>query len=417
MSKNGKIIGIAALVLAIAAVTFAVLSLLQAKKHARRYQELATAVAAMGDTLDSGKNINVSYSLQDGKEQGTLGWTSTKGLPGATANAVAPLEDLAQEVIQQREEIVTTIIEKVAKPLECPPAKTPNAEAVNNVNEYASSLNGLVQHIQARVNRDRNLQGMVNQVLGALMVRGRYNGTITDNGQMDAADSAALADATKNLNNLRGNYRAMTRALQELSRNLRSVQIDGVQWETPAIANTLGSTGLTAAETESNNNALGKYTSDLEKIKAQLQRVNDLQDAADQLAEELKASQAETAKWKEAWQKDEDAIKSFMDNVVPSGNYSMHALTSADQVNENVTGRVMNIAAEYGYVITSLTQGDTTPELLFSVYRGGKYIGMIRILSVTPYNSLAIVVNGAAKDIQVDDTLILASDTLQSIVK
>lgn len=417
MSKNGKIIGIAALVLAIAAVTFAVLSLLQARKHARRYQELATAVAAMGDTLDSGKNINVSYSLQDGKEQGTLGWTSTKGLPGATANAVAPLEDLAQEVIQQREEIVTTIVEKIAKPLECPPAKTPDAEAVNNVTEYASSLNGLVQHIQARVNRDRNLQAMVNQVLGALMVRGRYNGIITDNGQMDSADSAVLADATKNLNNLRGNYRAMTRALQELSRNLRSVQIDGVQWETPAVANTLGSTGLTAAETESNNNALGKYTGDIAKIRAQLQRVNDLQDAADQLAEELKASQAETAKWKEAWQKDEDAIKSFMDNVVPSGNYNNRALASADEVDENITGRVMNIAAEYGYVITSLTQGDAVPELLFSVYRGGKYIGMIRILSVTPYNSLAIVVNGAAKDIQVNDTLILASDTLQSIVK
>ena len=120
-----------------------------------------------------------SFGISDGKETGSLGWESTKGEAGATAKAAAPLEDLAQNVVDQRDKIISDVIEKVAIPLECPVDKRPQPTVLNNLNEYASGLEAFSAFVRARVARDNNLKSQLNQVLRLLNVREAYSGRIT----------------------------------------------------------------------------------------------------------------------------------------------------------------------------------------------------------------------------------------------
>ncbi|MGN0867070.1 MAG: hypothetical protein ACI4SG_05280 [Oligosphaeraceae bacterium] len=419
MSKNGKIIGVAALVLAIAAVTFAVFSLKQAKAHARRYQELADAVTSLARVLDSGSGVDsrVTFSVDDGKENGSLGWTATKGLPGATESAVAPLNELAEKVIEQRETIINAMVEKVAKPLNCPASKSPQPTILNNVDEYSTGMDGFAAYIRARANRDRNLQQKINEVLYSLDVRSRFQGEITEDGSFAAADAQVFRDAANNLKNLRANYTQTVNTLKELTTALRGVNVDGVTWETPKVVGNLNTRGLSETDSSNLKAAAEKFKADFQQLKIQLGRIDQLEDDKADLQNQLAEAQKKAAAMEAKWQTSEKALQDIMDSVTPGGKYSPNALTDISQMDEHLMGKVMEVNAKYGHVVVDLTQGEVVEGALFSVMRSGKYVGMVRIATPSPFNSLAYVEEGKAGDIRPGDTLLRASNILQSNMK
>ncbi len=418
MSKNGKIIGVAALVLAIAAVTFAVFSLKQAQAHARRYQELADAVSALSQSLDSGSGVasQVTYSFEDGKEEGSLGWPATKGLEGATSDAVAPLKDLAEKIIRQREALVEALVEKIAKPLDVPPGKAPNADVLNSVMEYENGMDGFIAYVRARAARDRNLQQKINTLLYSLEVRNKYAGEITNDGSFGSGDEQAFREAAKNLQNLRSNYSLLVNTVKSLNNALRGIALDGVEWRGPATASSLGTRGLSETETANLKGAVEKFQADIAQLKTQLARINVLEGEKAELEDQLAQANANARKWQDNYNTSESALRAIMGNITPTGKFCPDAITDRSQVREDLTGKVLVANGQYGHVLTNLTHGEVIPGLRFSVRRGDKFLGIVRITEVSPHNSLAVVEEGKATDIQAGDTLLLASETLQSVL-
>ncbi len=416
MSKNGKIIGVAALVLAIAAVTFAVFSLKQAKAHAKRYQELADAVTSLARVLDSGSGVDsrVTFSVEDGKETGSLGWSETKGLPGATDSAVAPLNDLAEKIIEQREALINAMVEKVAKPMGCPASMTPQPTILNNVEEYATGMDSFAAYIQARASRDRNLQQKINEVLYTLDVRKRFQGEVTETGNLSPGDLQVFQEAASNLKNLRANYTLAVNTMKELTTALRATSVDGVTWETTKVSGNLNTRGLSETDSTNLKAAAEKFKTDFQQLKTQLARIDQLEGDKAELQDQLADAQKQAEEMEQKWQTSEKALQDIMDSVTPGGKYSPEAISDISQMKEHLMGKVMEVNAKYGHVVVDLTQGEVVAGALFSVMRGGKYVGMIRITTPNPFNSLAYVEEGKPGDIRPGDTLLRASDILQS---
>lgn len=415
MSKKGKIIGVAALVLSIVAVVFAVFCLKLSKQHADRYAELASTTVEVSSILGSSSGVSnqLSFGISDGKETGSLGWESTKGVAGATKKAAAPLEDLAQNVVDQRDKIISDVIEKVAIPLECPVDKRPQPTVLNNLNEYASGLEAFSAFVRARVARDNNLKSQLNQVLRLLNVREAYSGRITENGALDNKDVQAFRDAAKNLSALKANYTQFANFARDLTKILRKADVRDVTWASANAGNSIGNTGLSEAEKASNENAIQKLREDLKTLEAQLARINNLEDEKAQLIAERDEALKKAAEWEEAWRTDEAVLKSIMDTVTPSGNYNPNPITSKEQINSDISGAVLGTNAEFGYVVTSLTHGEVVEGVRLSIFRSGKYIAMIRVIKVTPFNSLAVIEDGSVSAINRNDTVLLASPILQ----
>ncbi len=419
MSKNGKIIGVAALVLAIAAVIFAVFSLKQAKAHAKRYQELADAVTSLARVLDSGSGVDarVTFSVEKGKEGGTLGWTETKGLPGATESAVAPLNELAEKIIEQREALINAMVEKVAKPLNCPASKAPQPTILNNVDEYATGMDAFAAYVQARARRDGMLQQRINEVLYSLDVRNRFQGEVTEDGSLAASDAQVFRDAANNLKNLRANYTLAVNTMKDLTAALRAVNVDGVTWETAKVSGSLNTRGLSETDSANLKSAAEKFKADFQQLKSQLARIDQLEDDKADLQNQLAESQARAASMEEKWKTSEKALQEIMDSVTPGGKFSPVALTDLSQMEENLVGKIMEVNPQYGHVVVDLTQGEVVEGALFSVIRNGKHVGLLRIAAPNPFNSLAYVEEGKPGDFRPGDTLLRASDILQSNMK
>ncbi|GEM_PF-5275981 len=415
MSKKGKIAGIVALVLAIAAAVFAFLEWNQSKKYAAHYAELAESVSTIARNLDSGSGVEdqVSFTVSNGKEQGSLSMPVTKGIPGATESAVKPLVDLSADVIAQRDTIVNTVVEKVIQPLQCPAEKAPTAEDLNNVKEYEGKLDGFVGFVQARVARDNAVKTQVNQVLRLLNVRGSYSATITETGSFTDGDKKAFAEGAKNLGNLQSNYGLMVQAMREFANTLRTSQVSGVAWDSPKAAGSLGGTGLTDTESNANQNAVGQFRADMGKLKTQLARIDALESDKADLQEALADAKEEIENWKARYQQDEEVLNSLLEQFTPHASYDVKKLASAEEVDPNTTGKVMDVNTEFGYVTISLTQADVVEDLRLSVFHQGKFIAQLRVLRPMPSNTLAILEKGSAADIQKGDSVLVASPVLQ----
>ena len=418
MSKSGKIIGVAAFVLALAAAVLAFFELKQAKAHAGRYAELAQAVGAAAKTLDSGSGnaAKLAFSVDEkGKEQGALGWESTKGLAGATDSAAAPLKTLAGQLIDQREYLINNLIDQVAKTLECPADKQPDMDAVSSLPEYEGSLDKFNGFVKARANRDAQVANRVNQVLRVLNVRGTYKGVVTENGSLAQNDAQAFADGAKNLGNLQGNYQLMVQTLRDLSSTLRSAQVSGVQWVSPKAAGSLGGTGLTEGENSSNKDAVAQFRNDFETLKAQLGRIDLLENDKLDLQEEIAELKEKLAEAKAMYEQDEEVLRSYYRQGLGM-NYTTtdkELKTSYDQVKTDLSGNVLKTDAKYGYVVVNLTECEVIPELRLAVYRNGRYLALLRVLATTPFNSLTVVEDGTIASIAAGDTVVVGGRALQ----
>ena len=418
MSKSGKIIGVAAFVLALAAAVLAFFELKQAKAHAGRYAELAQAVSAAARTLDSGSGnaAKLAYGFDEkGKETGALGWEATKGLPGATDSAAAPLKTLAGQLVEQREFLINNLIDQVAKTLDCPPEKQPDMDAVSSLPEYESSLDQFNGFIKARANRDEQVANRVNQVLRVLNVRGSYKGVVTENGSLSSSDAQAFADGAKNLGNLQGNYQLMVQTLRDLSSTLKASQISGVQWASPRAAGNLGGTGLTEVENGSNMDAVSQFHSDFDTLKNQLARIDLLEGDKADLQEEVADLKKKLAEVKAMYEQDEEVLRSYYRQGLGM-NYTTtdkELKTSYSQVKTDLSGNVLKTDAKYGYVVVNLTECDVIPELRLAVYRNGQYLALLRVLATTPFNSLTVVEDGSINGILAGDTVVVGSRALQ----
>lgn len=418
MSKNGKIIAVVAFVLSLAVAASAFLAWKQSKAHAKRFQELAGVVSSTAGTLDSGSGnaSKLAFSTDEkGKETGALGWEATKGVEGATANAAAPLSNLASDVITQREEIINNLIEKVANPLECPADKLPNADMLNNLNEYGEGLDAFGAYINDRVARDNKVKASLNQVLRTLNVRGTYTGTVNTNGEFSSSDRQAFADAGKNLGSLKANYALMAQTMRELSNTLRSAQVSGVQWESPRAISNIGSTGLTESETAANQNVAAQFKADFATLKTQLARIDDLENDKLDLQEEMRNLNAKIDSLKNDLTEAEKVLGEYFARGLSlnKAEAKSEPPKSFDDIQANLSGYILKVDAKYGYVVINLTEYDVLPELRMAVYRQGKYIGQLKVMTTTAFNSLATVDNGKLEDFMTGDSVVIGSRSLQ----
>lgn len=418
MSKNGKIIAVVALVLSLAVAASAFLTWKQSKAHAKRYQELAGAVVGTAQTLDSGSGAagQLSFSINDkGKESGSLGWEATKGEEGKTSSAAAPLNTLAGNVIAQREGIVEDLISKVATPLECPEDKMPNAEMLNSLNDYAEGLNAFGGYINDRVARDNKVKTNLNQVLRTLNVRGSYTGTVNAGGEFSSSDRQVFADAAKNLGSLKSNYALLAQTMRDLSSTLNAAQVSGVQWKSPAAAGSIGGTGLTESETAGNQNAIEQFKADFATLKKQLARIDDLENDKLDLQEEKKELSQKIASLENDLEEAQKVLGSFFARGLSLSKVEARTVhpESLNDIQANLSGAVLKVDAKYGYIVINLTEFDVLPELRMAVYRNGKYIGLLKVMTTTTFNSLATVEDGKIEDFQPGDSVVIGSRSLQ----
>lgn len=433
MSKLGKILGLVVALLAITTAVLAVLIARQVKQARYRAQILATNLSKTASVLDSGSGVaekaNFRPAGDDNKESGSLGWLSAKtaGDLSASSNSydttAGLVVELADNVIQQRNTIIDKLI-ALSTTLDCPAAAKPKSDIMQDLNSYTKqesgtmstdSLNAFEAHVASRVKRDKNIKDKINELLAQLGVTSRYKGDITSGGALSGADQEVLKEAATRFISLKSNYTALQQALQTVATDLQGTHVDGVTFGTSASDSTFRADGLDPKTGAALGALIAKIRTDMQTAQTQLQTIDPLKAEIKRLQQELADSQAEI----QALKKRIQGVGELVAQVYADGGMQIGRPADApilarfSDVPKDLCGSIVRLDAQFGYLVTNLHNGVIVKDAKFAVFRGGKFLGIVKILQVDDFNSMAIVVSGKASDMAVGDTLVLAEDALQ----
>ncbi len=424
MSKFGKILGLVVALLAITAAVFAVVIARRVRQARYRAQILATNLAATAQTLDSNSGIaeKANYRKADdaNKESGALGWPSAQAAGDLSAasnsydGAAKQVVDLAGKVIGQRDAIIDKLV-GLSATLECPANARPKADTLQDLNSYEGSTSAFETFVSNRVKRDQNIKAAINGLLRQLGVSRSFNSDITNGGALSAGDQGALTEAATRFGNLNSNFRTLQQALKSVAEALQGARVEGVSWEAGAYDRAFNLSGLEAGTAAALAEIIGKIKADMATAKEQLLTIDRLKGEIERLKKELLECKADV----EAKEKRLREVGKLVETVYAGGamEYGRKAgaepLASFSQVPKDLCGRIVRLDTQFGYAVTDLHDGLVVKGTRLSVFRNGKFLGVIKVLQADEFNSLAIVVGGRAADMAVGDTLVLAEGALQ----
>ncbi len=412
MGKTGKICAPVILVLAIAAVVLGVFLMQTGKKASRRAEILAGGLSATAKTLDSGSGESSKATYQPagkgGKESGTLGWEEFRKGEDGYASSVQSVDNLAQKVLEQRAALIGYLV-NLGRDLNAPGKFRPDAEALADLTKYEGGANGLSAFVNNLNRRDNVLRSELNRFLGVLGVNERYNGDIPEDGSgLSQRDRGAFTAGARAFNQLRDNARKYEGALKNVYPTLNTVRIPGVAW-----------TQLSGADSGNVDKLVGNVQQNLRVAREQLQRINQLTDELKKANEKIAQQQEQLRICAANEAKANEIIEGFYKRGLgmDKGDPAKPALTSYDQVNSTLAGRILGVDEKYGFVVVSVTQSDAIEGLKFTVHRKDDFLGTIRLISLGRYNSLAVVDHGSIGSLKIGDTIIVASPVLQDKIE
>ena len=435
MSKFGKILGLVVALLAITAAVCAFFIARQVKQARYRAQILATNLSNTASVLDSGSGIaekaNFRKAGDDNKESGSLGWPSAQAAGDLSApsnsydTTAGQVVELAGDVIKQRNAVIDKLV-VLSDTLECPSAAKPKSDIMQDLNSYTKkeddpdvmetdSVNAFETHVSNRVKRDKNIKNALNGLLRQLGVNRSFNSDITNGGALSSNDQGALTEAGTRFSSLNANFKTVQNFLKDVATELQGARVNGVSWAAGTYDRAYTLSGLEPNTAAALSEVIGKLKADMKTTKTQLQTIDTLKGEIERLKKELLEARAEVKAKEERLRE----VGKLVETVYAGGamEYGRKAgtepLASFADVKKDLCGRIVRLDTQFGYVVTDLHNGLIVKNAKLAVFRGGKFLGIIKILQADDFNSLAIVVSGRASDMAVGDTLILAESALQ----
>lgn len=431
MGKLGKVMAPAMVIMAICTAVASFFLMVQGKKYRYRSQILAKSLAETAKRLDSGsgeaKNVTFSVDAGTGNEDGSLAWkeaakesvdlSADGNSYAATAEKVAKL---ATDVVEQRDAIVDKI-SGIAKSMGAPEKSMPNAESLKNVSAYEDGLNDFQSYINARVARDNYLRGSINAMLPMFGVSGRYSAAITTDGKLTPQDAKLFDDVKQRVQNSRvilNNYQAFAR---DLARTLHGSRVDGVKWNAVSHGNAgaYNVNGFNLQGKATADNTLAALKKDLVELQKQLRRINELLKDIDRSKATINAQTDTIRKLEKKIKENEQVISSYFKQglgVTIAENRGA-AKSSMDEVEENLSGKIITVDSNTGIVVLNLSKHQVVPGVLFMVHRSGEYRGMVRVTKVGEFNSVAEVVMAENGGIADGDAVLRSKKVIQEVVK
>ncbi len=415
MGKTGKICAPVIFVLAIAAVVFSVFLMITGKKATERAKILAKGLSETASTLDSGSGeaSKATFTPASGKskESGTLGWEACKKLDlssssNSYASAVNSVDDLAKQVIEQRADLIKYLV-NVSNALGVPANMRPNAENLADLTKYENGADGVTTYARNMVKHDQQVKNKLNAFLRQLNVREQYSGVMTANGDISAQDIKAFEAAARQFADLRNVKSRYEGTLKSVYSTLSAARVDGVKFEQ-----------ISGADANNPDKLSDNVRRNLTKARTELSKINKLRADLRQRDELIAKQLAQLEKMQKEINETNEVIEDFYKQGLGLryASASAPAKTSYSEIDKELAGKILGIDETYGFIVVTVSQSDVIKGVKFSVHRGEKHLGFIRIVDTNRYNSIAVVDSGSVKDLSVGDNILIASDALQSEV-
>ena len=415
MGKTGKICAPVIFVLAIAAVVFSVFLMITGKKATERAKILAKGLSETASTLDSGSGeaSKATFTPASGKskESGTLGWEACKKLDlssssNSYATAVNSVDDLAKQVIEQRADLIKYLV-NVSNALGVPANMRPNAENLADLTKYENGADGVTTYARNMVKHDQQVKNKLNAFLRQLNVREQYSGVMTANGDISSQDIKAFEAAARQFAELRNVKSRYEGTLKSVYSTLSAARVDGVKFEQ-----------ISGADANNPDKLSDNVRRNLTKARTELSKINKLRADLRQRDELIAKQLVQLEKMQKEINETNEVIEDFYKQGLGLryASASAPAKTSYSEIDKELAGKILGIDETYGFIVVTVSQSDVIKGVKFSVHRGEKHLGFIRIVDTNRYNSIAVVDSGSVKDLSVGDNILIASDALQSEV-
>jgi hypothetical protein len=411
MGKTGKICAPVILVLAIAAVVFAVFLMTTSKKATARAKILAQGLSETAKTLDSGsgESSKATFTPAAGsaKESGTLSWAEFQKGESGYKSAANSVDDLAKQILEQREALIKYLM-NISNALEVPANMRPNAENLADLTKYEKGADGVATYARILVKRDQMIKNKLNDFLRQLGVREQYTGKITANGDISPEDIKAFDAARRKFADMRNDKVKYENVLKSVYSTLNAARVDGVSFEQ-----------ISGADASNADKVADNARRNLQKARTELAKINKLRADVKQRDEVIAKQMAQLEKMQKEIKEANDVIEGFYKQGLGLryASASTPAKTSYSEVSKELAGKILGIDDTYGFIVVSVCQSDVIKGVKFSVHRGEKHLGFIRIVDTNRYNSIAVIDSGDVKDLQVGDGILIASDVLQDKVE
>ncbi len=423
MAKLNRILLICIAVLAVAVAVLSFLLSQRRKEFRDRADKLAVTVSSMVESLDKDSQTNaadaVNFKPADPEsgtpESGTLGWKAyheAKGEDGAYqefSDRLGKAEKLAEDIVTQRN-LLADQLAQVGVSLGMPedqvdPAALKNAadaEVYTNAAEGVSSWAAAVAKrdaamIQAVVTASRSIGHPIDeQSLKERPAKTDADGNKTL-GDFDNSAIAAFAKNVVNLNSRCADYaNALAGAVTTISK---------FSWETDPNA-LKDEARYSAALTRMANDfsQINERLGQLEQVKQQLAQK---QVELDNKVQELQAIREERDKFQDEAANLALQNKRYQDmlGILPNEG----ANVARGDLDPNLEGRVLEVNADWNYVVLDLGRKKIRENVQLLVARDGRFVAKLRVSKVLRNISIAEVLSEPRMvgDIRKSDRVIL----------
>ncbi|MBQ4479462.1 MAG: hypothetical protein II943_02370 [Victivallales bacterium] len=423
MGKFGKNLAPVVAVFAIVALVMSLLVSKQGKLFRQRAEVLAEGLASAANVLDSGSGNaqKAAYKKSENgePESGPLGWPEFAKDSGAYEQSAKSVASLASQVVDQRDEIIAKVV-AVGEKLEAPDGKRPDEEVLKNLNSYGEGLEDFVAFVDARVKRDKDLFGQINNLAASLSVPDKFTGEITDNGKLGDGDQKFLAGVQTRIEGLKKNFRGYQELIRNMSQTLTALPLrhPGGSWHVlrPDDSVFMSNNGVGLSD-EDMKRLRENFTKNLQVLQKELEMIPQLEAELAATKNELAEMQEKLTKCEEKLQADEEVIENYYRQGLgmSSVQRNREAKNNYAEIDPDLAGMVLQVDSKYGYIIIDLSKFDVIPGVTFSVHRSsnGGYLGEITVVSVEEFNSIARMVRGDIDDVSIGDKVVVGSRAIQ----
>lgn len=415
MAKLGKIL---APIVAVLAVAAAVLSFLVSSRRADfvgRAAVLSSGVAAVAQKLDvqsgSGVSSQVTFTpaAPGTKESGSLAWASYKTDKGGFQKTVDSAVNLAASLNTQRNLLALTMVE-MAIALGLPESELAT-EKLTDLNSYEKGAAQAKDHAAEIRKRDHDLLATL-EASSATVGFGFANNKdvflarakrIDENGEesLGSFDCQGVLEDFKNA----------VKSVKERHDAFESVLSKGVEtvksYEWSADMSALSGTRYATVLSDMKNDFSG-INSQLVLLKTTQEELKNVQAEKEKLEE----SNAELIASTEKAEKEIAALRKKMTDLGISdegaGVVEAKAVSSYDDLDKTLQGRVLLSNKEWNYVIVDLGNTALMKGVRLAISDQGKFIGTAEVTEVQEKVSLAELIHGSIASIPVGAQVIIS---------